>query len=197
LILEIKGKITSILGRNGCGKTSLLKIIFGSLTPKYTTIRIQKKYVKKPLLKYNQIGYLPQHALLPRRLTVYKAFNFFNIDWNEFISIFEEFKPYKQTKISNLSSGEIRIIETYIILNKESNIVLLDEPFSFIAPIHIEKIKKLLLEAKKNKIVIITDHYFKDVLSISDINYLIKDGNSKLISNKEDLQKEGYLSTYQ
>lgn len=189
-----KGKITSILGRNGSGKSSLLKIIFGNLTPKYATIRIDSNYTKNPLFKYHKLSFLPQHALLPIRITVEAAFDFFKVDWSLFISLFENFKRYKKTKISDLSSGEIRILETYLILQKESEIILLDEPFSFIAPIYIEKIKQLLIKAKENKIVIITDHYFKEILSVSDCMYLIKNGNSKLISSKEALQKEGYLS---
>lgn len=192
-----KGKITSILGKNGSGKSSLLKIIFGNLTPKYVTIRINTKYTKNPLYKYHKLSFLPQHSLLPRHITVETAFNFFRVDWNLFISSFENFKRYKKTKVSDLSSGEIRILETYLVLQKESEIILLDEPFSFIAPIYIEKIKQLLIKAKENKIVIITDHYFKEVLSVSDCMYLLKDGNCKLISNKEVLQKEGYLSINQ
>lgn len=46
-----KGKITGILGRNGCGKTSLLRIIFGELKPNNKLIRIDNKPILTPLYK--------------------------------------------------------------------------------------------------------------------------------------------------
>ena len=47
------GKITGLLGSNGCGKSCLLKIIFGSLTPKYKLIRVNNKPILKSLYKQN------------------------------------------------------------------------------------------------------------------------------------------------
>jgi len=188
-----KGKITALLGRNGSGKTSLLNIIFGSLKPKYASIRIDGKNSTKPLFPGKSVSYLPQHDLLPKVIKTITAFNLFRVDWHQFISNFQSFSIYKNIPIAELSNGEVRLIETYLILNKDCKIILLDEPFSFIAPVYIEQLKTHILELKKEKIIVITDHYYQDVLSISDSTYLLKDGYSKLITNMENLAIAGYL----
>jgi ABC-type lipopolysaccharide export system ATPase subunit len=65
---------------------------------------------------------------------------------------------------------------------------MLDEPFSHIMPLHVERIKKLILQQKQYKGIIITDHLFKDILDICDNIYLLKDGKSHLTSSLHDLQ---------
>src|ERR1700722_1387969 len=64
-----QGEIVGLLGRNGSGKSSLLKIIFGSLKPAYRYVSIDGKYI------YNgysdgDIAYLPQHNYLPHHIRI-------------------------------------------------------------------------------------------------------------------------------
>ncbi len=188
------GKVTGILGRNGCGKTSLLRILFGSLNPKYANIRLNGVHQKKKLFKTSKIAYLPQHKLLPNYITIRETFTIFNLDWNDFIRLFQSFERHQKEHIKHLSSGELRLLETYLILNSKKEIILLDEPFSFIAPIYIETIKTIINQKKKESIIIITDHFYQDIMDISDPLYLLKDGYSKLITSREELIQEGYLS---
>ena len=56
-------KVTCILGRNGCGKSSLLKIIFGSLKAKYSLVRLNKNPITKKFFQTGLVNYLPQHHL--------------------------------------------------------------------------------------------------------------------------------------
>lgn len=188
-----EGKITGIMGRNGSGKTSLLNIIFGSLIPKYKSIRINGRNLHKPLFSTNQITYLPQHRLLPKKMKLTTVFKLFGVEWADFVALFESFKIYKNHHTGQISSGELRLIETYLTLKANKNIILLDEPFSFIAPVYIESIKKLIHQQKSDKIILITDHSYEHVLEMSDTIYLLKNGCSKLIHNTKELVNEGYL----
>ena len=189
-----KGKITGVLGRNGSGKTCLLRIIFGDLMPKYKSIRLNGKHFQKPIFTTNKIAYLPQHKLLPNSISLKKAFNLFNQNWIEFINHFESFSRYNNSKCNQLSSGELRVVETYLILNSDKEIIMLDEPFSFIAPLYVEKFKTLIQEKKHKSAIVVTDHFYHQILDISDSIYFLKDGYSKLINSKEDLENEGYLN---
>ena len=93
-----------------------------------------------------------------------------------------------------MSGGERRLVETYIILKAESKIVFLDEPFSHIAPLYIENIKKLIEQEKKNKIVIISDHMYRHIIDSSDTIYLLQNGSTKLIKDLKELETYKYLS---
>ena len=188
------GKVTGILGSNGCGKTSLMAIIFGSLQPKYKLIRLDGKPILKPLYQTNKISILPQQNLSPNNLKIKTLFKILKVDWFEFIDVFESFSFYWDSKIRTLSGGERRVLETYIILKSHKDFILLDEPFSHIAPLYIEKFKLLIQTEKKTKAIIITDHYFRDVIDASDDLYLLKNGCTKLIQNLEELEDYRYLN---
>lgn len=188
------GKVTGILGRNGCGKTCLLRILFGDLKSKYKNIRLDGNHQKKELFKTNNVAYLPQHRLMPSSLKLKEAFALFEVDWIEFINTFNSFKSYYNRRAHTLSSGELRVVETYLVLSSKKEIIMLDEPFSFIAPLYIEKFKSLIQKRKKQSAIIITDHFYRDILDVSDSIYFLKNGYSKLIKTKEDLVDEGYLN---
>lgn len=187
------GEITGILGRNGCGKTSLLRILFGNLNAKYGNVRIDGLHQKKKLYKSGKVAYLPQHNLLPKQMKVNEAFHQFNVNWDEFVLLFNSFETYWKSPVIRLSSGELRLLETYLILNSNKQIILLDEPFSFISPLYIDVIKTILVKKKETSIIIITDHFYEVVLALSDHLYFIKNGCSKLVVSKSQLQQEGYL----
>lgn len=190
-----KGKITGVLGKNGCGKTSLLRIIFGELIPNNKLIRIDKVPYLKSLYKYNFIKYLPQFGFIPKNISVKKSFDLFQVALDDFKKDFPEFTIDNNAKFEAFSGGETRLLETYLTLKTKSKIVLLDEPFSFIAPIYIEKVKEIIMLEKLHKIIVITDHFYKDILEISDSIYFLKDGYSKLIKTPEELIELNYINS--
>lgn len=190
-----KGKITGILGSNGSGKTSLLRIIFGELIPSNKLIRIDSKPILTPLYRKGFIKYLPQFHIIPNFVSLQSGFHYFNTSLTEFLTDFPQFKTKEKHHFSEFSGGEKRLIETYIILKSDAKIVLLDEPFSHLAPLYIQKLKELLEIEKNKKIIIITDHLYKDILDISDDIYLLKDGWSRLLKSNEELIHFKYTNT--
>lgn len=188
------GKVTGILGSNGCGKSCLLNIVFGTIKPKYKLIRIDKKPVLKPLYQTKLATYLPQHHFIPNRMRIKTAFRVFKVSWMDFIACFKSFSIFKNVQFNKLSGGERRLIETYIILKSNTPIVLLDEPFSHIAPLYIEATKQIISEEKQRKIIVLTDHKYRHIVDVSDSIYLLKNGCTKLINNLSELEDYKYLS---
>lgn len=188
------GKVTAILGRNGSGKSCLMDIIFGDLKPKYSLIRLDKKPIHKPLFKIGNVKYLPQNHLILQSLKLDFVFQLFSVQWVDFIDVFPEFGKYQRTRFRNLSHGEKRIVEIYIVLNAKSEIVILDEPFNGLSPIAVEQIKHLISQEKKEKVILITDHRYDDVLDVADSIYLLHNGATKAINSKSQLSDYGYLN---
>lgn len=188
------GQAIGVLGSNGCGKSCLLNIAFGNLKSKYKLIRIDQKPILKPLYITNLAAYLPQHHFVPQGLKIKTAFKLFKVDWTEFTAAFKGFSIYKNTTFGKLSGGERRVIEIYITLKKPVKIVLLDEPFNGVAPLYIEKIKALIHQEKHQKVIVLTDHRYNEVIEVSDTIYLLKNGCTKLIDDIEELEDYKYLS---
>ncbi|MEY8869159.1 ATP-binding cassette domain-containing protein [Meridianimaribacter flavus] len=189
------GKITGVLGSNGSGKSCLLNIIFGSLQSKYKLIRIDGKPITSALYKTKLASFLPQFNFTPDRAKLKTVFKLLKIDWNDFVAEFESFSSYKDKRLNRLSGGERRVIETYLILKGKNKIALLDEPFSHLSPLHIQKIIGLISEEKHEKIIIITDHMHKNVINTSDNLYLIKNRCSKPINDLKELETYNYVNT--
>ncbi|OEY73793.1 ATP-binding cassette domain-containing protein [Salegentibacter salarius] len=187
------GKITGILGANGSGKSSLLNIFFGSLQPRHKLIRIDKKPYLKPLFKYGMVTYLPQQNFIPPKMKLETCFQLFKVDVNGFLQDFPEFRSYRKARMREFSGGQRRIIEIYICLNSRAELILLDEPFSHLSPLYIEKIKSLIQELKKEKAIILTDHMYRHILDTSDELYLLKNGSTKLIDKTSELEDYNYL----
>ena len=190
-------KVTCVLGRNGCGKSSLLKIIFGSLKAKYSLVRLNKNPITKKFFQTGLVNYLPQHHYIPKEVSVKKAFQLYSCSWEAFLKDFDSFLVHKNAKINELSGGERRIIETYLVLQSKAKVLLLDEPFSNIAPLQIEKIKQIIQQQKEEKIIVLTDHFYEDVLEVADVLYTIHHKRSHLIKDENDLVNFGYLTSAQ
>jgi ABC-type lipopolysaccharide export system ATPase subunit len=187
------GKVTGILGRNGQGKSCLLKIIYGTLNATDKSVRFDNKSIFNMYKHPEIIRYLPQNNFIPQSFTVKKIFKDFDLDFSGFQNTFPESSVKYHSKINSLSGGLLRLLEVYIILKSSTQFVLLDEPFSHIMPLHIEKIKNLMLEEKLKKGLFITDHLYQHITDVSDSLYVLKDGKAWLARSIDDLEHYGYL----
>jgi len=186
------GKVTGLLGRNGTGKSSLMKIIFGELNPISRSVRLNNKALLGTNRNPNEIRYVPQYNFIPDAFTVDRVFQDLEIDFRKLVIDFPSFKKYQKTKMNNLSGGERRVIEIYSILVSKTMFCMLDEPFSHIMPIHVETIKKIIVREKESKGIILTDHMYSHIVDIYDDLYVISNGKTHLTDNINDLETLGY-----
>lgn len=186
------GKITGILGRNGQGKTCLMNIVYGSLNAKNKSIRFDNVSINHAFKRPDLLTYLPQFNFIPSFLSLKRVFSDFDLNYNEFEKSFPEFKSKHNFIIKNLSGGQKRLIEVYVIIKAKSNFSMLDEPFSHLMPLQIEKIKEVLNDDKKTKGFLITDHMFRQVTDICDDLYVLTDGKAHLTKDITDIETLGY-----
>lgn len=191
-----QGETIGVFGRNGSGKSTLLRILFGLEKPDKMTMTLNDKTVTPAqLIRSQKLGCLPQHAFLPKHLKVRDVIPVFfhNSEDQDRIFYIEHIAGMTDQNIGNLSMGQRRFLEVMLLLHLPHSFVLLDEPFSMIEPLYKEAIKTVLISLKAKKGILITDHYYADVLAISDRNLLLNEGKLHPVNHINDLQEKGYL----
>lgn len=189
-----KGSITGLLGKNGSGKSTMLQTIFGTRNATECDVFINGVKVKQPYKTHRLINYLPQHPFLPDALTVKAVLRQYETDTALLLYYFPELSESLSMKINELSGGKERLLSVLILLLADTRFTMLDEPFSHIAPIDVERLHSILLQQKEKKGIIITDHLYKPLLSLSQYLYLMKEGQSIFIKDRSDLLLHGYIS---
>lgn len=189
-----EGQVTGILGSNGCGKSTLLKIIFGTLKSKYKLIKVDGNVLHKKMYATGIAKYLPQHNFIPDFLSIRKTLKLYGVSETDFNAFFITDHFDLTQKFGKLSGGQRRIVEVFLTLKTPSRIILLDEPFSHISPVQVEAIKELIQLEKQHKIIVITDHLYREITAVSDAIYLIKNGSSKRVQQLTDLEDYKYIS---
>ncbi|NJB83420.1 urea ABC transporter ATP-binding subunit UrtE [Wenyingzhuangia aestuarii] len=210
--LEVKkGTITTIMGRNGVGKSTTLKTVMGLLGEAKGSISFQGNDInKKQTYKRvrNGIGYVPQGREILPKLTVYENLQIglegslnkkAQIPEEEIYTMFPILKEFRNRMGGNLSGGQQQQLAIARALCGDPTLLLLDEPTEGIQPSIIQEIGEVLKMLVKDKgmTVLLVEQkfdfakYLTDYFYILDRGRVIKEGASKEI-NMDELRS--YLS---
>jgi ABC-type multidrug transport system ATPase subunit len=190
------GEILGIFGRNGSGKSTILKLLFGTLKANSISLTLDGTALPvKEVIPQGIIGYLPQEPFLPKNLKVRDVvpLYFSNGTMQDKIFYAPGMAKMANTPVGKLSMGELRYFELLLVGHLSHPFLMLDEPFSMIEPLYKDLIKEFLLQLKAKKGIIITDHYYNDVFSVTNRNIMLKDGKLFTIETKQELADHGYL----
>jgi len=191
-----KGEILGIFGRNGSGKSTLLKILFGTVRADNIRLTINGKHMPvAEVIPQQLIGYLPQEPFLPKSYKVRDVvpMYFESGEMQDKILYDPLITKISGTRTGNLSLGELRYLELLLVGNLSHPYLMLDEPFAMIEPQYKDRIKEYLEGLKEKKGVLLTDHYYADIFSISNRNLLLKNGRLIAVETQQDLANYGYL----
>ncbi len=187
------GRVTGVLGRNGTGKSCLFKCIMGGIKAQNIFVRINDE----PDTDYAHIGkrvkYLPQDLFIPNTVTLDEAFKLYGVDYDGLVRFDAKFHTFQRKTFGELSGGEARIVEMYLVLMSDAEFCILDEPFSNIAPYMVEKMKALIEEQKTHKGIVVSDHMYESIIEVADELFLLRDGYTFQIKSREDLIHHGYI----
>jgi len=173
-----KGEVFGLLGPNGSGKTTTIKMLLGLLNPTKGRIEVLGRSPKHVATK-SRIGYLPEESYLYRYLDSRETLDFFG---NLFqISSQERKKRIEQLlemvglagvwnrPVGEFSKGMQRRIGLAQALINDPDLVILDEPTSGLDPIGCREMKDLILAlAKRGKTIILSSHLLADVEDVCD-----------------------------
>ncbi|MBP7074215.1 MAG: LPS export ABC transporter ATP-binding protein [Rhabdochlamydiaceae bacterium] len=210
LSFEIRrGEVVGLLGPNGAGKTTAFYMTMGLIHPDDGKVLFKgHDATSLPIHKRAQLGmgYLAQEPSIFRSLSVEE--NILCIletcsltaqqkkeKLNELLHELH-LEPLAKKKAAALSGGERRRLEITRALVTEPSLLLLDEPFANIDPIAVADVKKMIRHLRNKGIsILITDHNAREIFSIVDRSYLIREGKilisgtvSQLLQNKEARQ---------
>ncbi len=186
------GKVTGVLGRNGSGKSCMFRAIMGELKTQDLFVRYNDSVVTRSDEMGRYVKYQAQKPFLPPKMPLKKVFEYFGADYERFTDDFPKFAQYPDTPVKELSGGEVRIAETWLCLCSDSPFCILDEPFSYLAPVAIEVIQKLIKRQKGKMGIIVSDHNYEALLEVADEVLLLSDGYVHLVRDRSDLVRYGY-----
>lgn len=196
-----QGEVVGLLGPNGAGKTTAFYMTIGLISPDKGDIFFQSENVTKlPIHKRASMGmgYLAQEPSIFRSLTVEEnilcILETLPISKKERAKRLEvllhelHLEKHAKKKATSLSGGERRRLEITRALVTEPTLLLLDEPFANIDPIAVHDVKQLIKLLKSKGIsILITDHNAREIFSIVDRSYLVREGKILLSGTVDEL----------
>jgi len=193
-----KGKIIGLLGKNGAGKSTLIKLINDLLTPTSGEILINGE---KPGVKSKEIiAYLPERTYLDKDMTIKQAINYFeefykNFDAQKAIKLLKDLDLNINTKISKMSKGMQEKLQLIVVMSRNAQIYILDEPLGGVDPATRDYIlDTILTNFYDGASVIISTHLISDIERILDEVIFIDKGQIVLTSSADELRNKEKLS---
>jgi len=186
------GKIVGLLGPNGSGKTTFLKIAAGILQPSSGDIFIDGH--KPGVYTKSIVSYLPDAEYFFKWMKIKDAVQYFK----DFYADFDELKAVKllefmkldlQSSIKTLSKGMKEKLKLTLVLSRKAKLYILDEPLGGVDPTAREKILDAIINNfSENSSMIITTHLVNDIERIFDDVVFISAGEIVLQGNAEELR---------
>jgi len=198
LSLDVKkGEVFGLLGPNGSGKTTTLKLLLGLLFPTEGDIRIMGKSADD-VSKNERIGYLPEESYLYRFLNAEETLDFYGRLFNmsaqkrrertEMLLELVKITHARKRQLKEYSKGMTRRIGLAQALINDPDLVLLDEPTSGLDPLGNRDMKDLILDLKKQgKTVLMCSHLLGDVQDVCDRIAILHQGELKELGRVDSL----------
>lgn len=188
------GKIVGLLGKNGTGKTTLIKLINGLLTPTTGEILVNGKPLG--IESKLSISYLPERTYLDKSMTVNDTVKYFT----EFYQNFNPEKAYKllkdlnldcNQKLQKMSKGMQEKVQLVLVMSREADLYILDEPLGGVDPATRDYILDTILSNfKDGSSVLISTHLISDIERILDEVIFIDSGKIILQEDADTLRNK-------
>ena len=189
-----RGKIIGLLGKNGTGKTTLIKLINGLITPTEGEIIFEGEKIG-PQSKLN-IAYLPERTYLDKSMTINETLKFFkefysNFDIDKAKDLLKKLDLDENQKIIKMSKGMQEKVQLVLVMSRKADLYILDEPLGGVDPATRGYIlDTILTNFNEGASIIISTHLISDIERILDEVIFIDKGEIKLISDADELRNK-------
>ncbi len=189
-----QGKIIGLLGPNGSGKTTLIKLANGLLQPTEGTVLINGYLPGIQTKKI--ISYLPENTYLNDWMRVGDIIEFFK----DFYSDFNQEKSFdmlrslgidKNNKLKTLSKGTKEKLQLVLVMSRNSQLYLLDEPIGGVDPAARDYIlNTIIANYNENSTVVISTHLISDVEKVLDEIIFLSKGEITLQGSVDNIRQQ-------
>ncbi|WP_066496750.1 ABC transporter ATP-binding protein [Abyssisolibacter fermentans] len=193
--LELEhGKIYGLLGPNGSGKTTMMRIIAGLIKPTSGSLLVNNHEIGVKTKEI--ISFMPTDNYLYPMMKIKDLKKYFNDMFNDFNpdkfdSMIKYMDLNQNDKVSALSTGMTGRLKLAIALSRDAKLFLFDEPLNGIDFISREKIiESIVGEMSPEKTMIISSHLVSEMEKILDTAIFIKEGNVELVADVEQIRYE-------
>lgn len=194
-----KGKIYGLVGPNGSGKSTLLKLITGLVFPTSGIVTVNDETVTRKTSQ--SVAYLTELDMFYETFTVQETIDFIASQFADFNleraqRLLKEMKLDGHKKVKSLSKGNRGRLKLVTTLARDTDVILLDEPFSGLDPMVRDAIVKSLLQYVDfdKQIILIATHEINEIESLLDEVIAIYYGSVIGQKNVEQLREEQGLS---
>lgn len=193
--LEIpKGKIVGLLGPNGSGKSTMIKLLNGLLQPDEGTIEIAGM---KPSIETKKIvSYLPERTYLSEWMKMKDLLKFFSDFYEDFDlekaeEMIEELNINVDEKIKDMSKGTKEKVQLILVMSRNADVYILDEPIGGVDPAARSFIMRTILQNfSEESTLIIATHLISEIENICDEIIFLSYGEIKLQGNVDEIREE-------
>ena len=189
-----RDKIIGLLGKNGTGKSTLIKLINDLLTPTSGKVLVNGQEVGVESKKI--IAYLPERTYLDKSMTVKKVLEFFesfyeNFDMDKAKKLLEDLGLDINQKLSKMSKGMQEKVQLVLVMSRKADLYILDEPLGGVDPATRDYILDTILSNfNEGASVIISTHLISDIERILDEVIFIDNGEIILTSDSDELRQK-------
>ena len=189
-----RGKIVGLLGRNGQGKTTLIKLMNDLLTPTSGEVLVNGKHIGVESKKI--ISYLPERTYLDKKMTLNDVVKYFkefydNFDSKKAFKLFNDLDLDINQKLSSMSKGMQEKVQLVLVMSREADLYILDEPLGGVDPATRDYIlDTILTNFNEGASIIISTHLISDIERILDEVIFIEKGRIVLLSSTDELREK-------
>ncbi|MFT3952430.1 MAG: ABC transporter ATP-binding protein [Oscillospiraceae bacterium] len=193
-----RGQIIGLLGPNGSGKTTFIKLVSGLLTPTSGTLAVDGKPIGIETKKI--VSYLPERHYFADWMRVSDILRFFKdfyADFNEekALEMLKALKIQPSDRFKRMSKGTKEKIQLIVVMSREADLYLLDEPIAGVDPAARDYIlDKIITNYNENAAVIISTHLIADIEPVLDDVIMIQNGAVKLHKTVDEIREENGCS---
>ena len=166
------GRIIGLLGPNGSGKTTIIKLINGLLQPSLGNIYIHGQ-LPSPASK-KVVSYLPDTTYLNENMKIIDAIRYFQDFYADFnvqraYQLLNDLHLHPNQKLNSLSKGNKEKVQLILVMSREADLYVLDEPIGGVDPAARDYILRTIIQNRRpNSSVLISTHLIADIEQVLD-----------------------------